>query len=429
MLFERATQGVFFLLQLCLVVVGLGFTQVSTAADAPSASRDSGKRFATVWRLRGEVVATSTKAGKARKLAEGDAVFVGERISADATGEAVLKTEDAGVLAVRPGSVFVVDRFAAQRKPSDGFTVRLLVGALRVVTGWIGQTNHAAHKIVTPTATIGIRGTDHEPFVMTDELAESLSQKAVAGTYDKVNRGGTTLRAAGSEVDIDPGKVGFARAPDAGRTRGLMTLLLPVLLDKVPDFYVPGQFEDEVDRLSLAAEAAATKPADRRDGTKKPVTAGADKPVADVAPIPAGAAADGTCTPNEVAKAWLGQFDAAIAQRQVRTLLGLFAPEITVRAKVRGKNGAVTTLDMGRDEFTQSLVTAVQGLSDYKQRRPSIEGRVAQAGVCERINVKSVVIEQGKQKGKPYRFESTEEFTLERRDGTWLATQATTTQR
>lgn len=431
MLFERAPKSVFFLLKLYLVAGSLGFAQVCMAAEtAPSgASRGGSNRFASVWRLRGDVVATEARTGKPRKLSEGDTVYVGERISADATGEAVLKTEDAGVLAVRPGAAFVVDRFAAQRKPSDGFTVRLLVGALRIVTGWIGQTNHAAHKIITPTATIGIRGTDHEPYVMTDELAESLPQKAVAGTYDKVNRGGTTLRAAGSEVDIDPGKVGFARAPEAGRTRGLMTLLLPVVLDKVPDFYTPGQFEDEVDRLSLAADATATQPADRRDGARKPAAAGTDKPAAELASIPAGVAADGACTPNEVAKAWLGQFDAAIAQRRVRTLLDLFAPDVEVRAQVRGKDGATSTLTLGRDEFTQSLVTAVQGLSDYRQRRLSIEGRVAQAGVCERISVKSVVIEQGKQKGKPYRFESTEEFTLERRDGAWVATQAKTTQR
>ena len=70
-------------------------------------------------------------------------------------------------------------------------------------------------------------------------------------------------------------------------------------------------------------------------------------------------------------------------------------------------------------------------LTDYAQRRPSIGGRPAGAGTatCERINVRSVVIEQGRQSGKPYRFESLEEFLLERRAGVWLAIRAETTQR
>jgi hypothetical protein len=39
------------------------------------------------------------------------------------------------------------------------------------------------------------------------------------------------------------------------------------------------------------------------------------------------------------------------------------------------------------------------------------------------------VIEQGRQNGKPYRFESLEEFTLVRRDGVWRALKAAATQR
>jgi hypothetical protein len=39
------------------------------------------------------------------------------------------------------------------------------------------------------------------------------------------------------------------------------------------------------------------------------------------------------------------------------------------------------------------------------------------------------VIEQGKQNGKPYRFESTEVYVLERQDEKWLAVSATTTQK
>jgi len=85
-------------------------------------------------------------------------------------------------------------------------------------------------------------------------------------------------------------------------------------------------------------------------------------------------------------------------------------------------------VDFNRQEFANSTITALQGLTNYQQRRPTIEGHPAQPGVCDRIKVKSVVIEQGQQNGQPYRFESSEEYLLEHRAGHWLAIQASSTQ-
>ena len=84
-----------------------------------------------VWRIRGEVTASKPGA-PVRKLREGDPVYVGERVRAGGEAEAVLRTDDAGVVAIRPNTEFVAERFAAEDKPSDGFTVRLLTGSLRV---------------------------------------------------------------------------------------------------------------------------------------------------------------------------------------------------------------------------------------------------------------------------------------------------------
>ena len=108
-----------------------------------------------------------------------------------------------------------------------------------------------------------------------------------------------------------------------------------------------------------------------------------------------------------------------------------FAPEVLVRATVRGAGGELTTIEMGRDEMARSTIAAVRGLTEFQQRRPTIEGHPAAGGTgtCNRISVKSVVIEQGRQNGKPYRFESLEEYLLERRGGVWLAIHAQTTQR
>ena len=419
----------------------------SQTAAAPSATADA-VRFGLVWRIRGDVSATLIDSGRTRKLQEGDAVFVGERVRAETSAEAVLKTDDAGLLAIRPGASFVAERFSAEGKPEDAFTLRVVSGALRLITGWIGRSNRAQYRVVTPSATIGIRGTDHEPYVMTAELAATLAQPA--GTYNKVNSGGTTLEVGSNRIDIDAGRAGFVRAAGSTTTRALMTLVLPVLLDRVPAFYVPGEFDAELDQLSVQANENALRQLEQRRRTLAQTSAPAE-PAAPSAPAtaaaPATAVASGTpampgasagstartatgatCGAQEIARSWLAQLDAAISRRNAAAIGRLFAATTVVQATVRDTSGARTTIDIGRDEFVQSTVAALRRLTDYRQRRPVIDGRPAQADTCNRIAVRSVVIEQGKQNGQPYRFESVEDYLLERQSGRWLAVQATTTQ-
>ena len=138
----------------------------------PSATSNASQRFASVLRIRGNVNAVDPRNGQSRALREGDPVLVGEQVKADSTGEAILRTDDAGFVALRPGGVFIAESYSAQGNASDNMSLRVVVGALRIVTGWIGTTNRAGARVLTPTATIGIRGTDHEPVVMTVELSE-----------------------------------------------------------------------------------------------------------------------------------------------------------------------------------------------------------------------------------------------------------------
>lgn len=382
----------------CLCVLASG------AASTPAFAQNTATQFATVWRIRGDVTATPTaaEADTPRKLALGEPVFVGERLRADAVGEMVLKTTDGGWLAVRPGGVFVVERFLAEGNSNDHATVRVLEGGLRLITGWIGRLNRRDYRVATPTATIGIRGTDHEPYVLTASLAQTLAQPE--GTYDKVNRGATTLETNGNTLDLDAGSVGFARAAKPVKTRALTTLLLPALLEKVPDFFVGGQFDAELDQLSASAEGSiARELAERR---KLP-----------------------QCDTKAIARSWLGKLDRAIVLRNAGAVLQLFAPDVTVQATVRQQDGSQVTVELDRDGFAQSTVAAVKALTAYKQRRLTVETEPLPGGHCERIQVTSTVVEQGKQNGKAYHVESTEVYGLERQSGHWLAVSATTTQR
>lgn len=369
------------------VCLGLWLGSVAVWAQAPVG-------FAKVLRLQGVVTATSSGSEAVRTLQLGDRVYVGERIEASATGEALLQTDDAGYVAVRPSAAWVMAQYSADHTTSDRWSLQLLSGGLRLVTGWIGRLHPANYRVTTARATIGIRGTDHEPYYVPETLALVLAQPP--GTYDKVNRGGTTLEAAGQRVDIDPGKVGFARLPV--KTRALLTLALPVILDKVPDFYVPGLFDAELDQLSAAAQAPA---------------------------VPAAKA----CAATPVAKAWLAQLDRAMQRRDSAAVMALFAEEAQVEVTVKDGTGADTTLALGREEFARSASAALQGLRNYRQRRVSVSAQPAQAGACDAVSLQSLVLEQGQLNGKPYRFESVEAYEIVLRAGRWVATQASTRQR
>lgn len=395
-----ASLGVF-----CILMGGLLPSYSAIAAESMAAVPETGKQFATVWRIRGDVVASADSTNKERKLHEGDPVYVGERVRAAALAEAVLKTEDAGVVAIRPSTEFIAERFVAEDKPTDNFTLRLVTGSLRVISGWIARTNRSGHKIVTSSATIGIRGTDHEPYVLSAELAKSTSYRK--GTYDKVNRGGTTMQVGEHKLDIDTGQVGFVR--EAVKERALMTILLPVLLDKVPDFYVPGQFDAELDRYSQTADKDSLRQLEQKRNATS-------------------AAFEAKCAPESIAKAWLAQLDAAIVKRDAPSIIAMFAPDAAVRATVRNNEGKMVSVDLEREELAQSTLAAMKGLKNYKQRRVWTEAKLENSAVCDRISLRSVVIEQGRQSGKPYRFESLEEYVLELRDGKWLSINAKTTQ-
>ncbi len=370
-------------------------------AHSAQALGSAPKPFATVFRLEGEISAVDTDAKRLLRL--GDTVAVGERITAGPAAEGVLKTQDGGYIALRPGAEFMAKKFVADGKTTDASLVELSKGGLRMITGWIGKLNRQGSRVVTPTATIGIRGTDHEPFVLLSEDEEAIRFKP--GTYDKVNQGGTTMEAAGKSIDIDPGKVGFASSP--GKSRALITLLFPVLLDKVPGFYVPGKFDAELDELSKSAQDNNQR---ELDAKRKQLS---------------------SCAPNDVAKRWVKDLDQHIVRGDAESILKMFAQDVRIKATVRGADGNMTELELERAEFAESIVAAMSALRDYKHRRITIEGKPlgVNASVCAPIAVKSIVIEEGRQAGKRYRFESEERYQLELVGDVWLAVQAETRQR
>ena len=85
-------------------------------------------------------------------------------------------------------------------------------GGFRAITGTIGKKNKVNYHITTPASTIGIRGTDHETFVVTPD--SPLAAGTPIGTYNKVNLGETSMTTEKGTIFVLPNQMGFAGAAD-----------------------------------------------------------------------------------------------------------------------------------------------------------------------------------------------------------------------
>ncbi|MBK8400055.1 MAG: FecR domain-containing protein [Propionivibrio sp.] len=167
--------------------------------------------------------------GRERVLQKGDAVATGDRIVTSENALVQLRMNDGGYLSVRPGTEMKIDQFVFNEKEQNksSFLVSLIKGGFRSITGLIGRTNPGAYEIRTPAATIGIRGTDHEPMYIPPAEA-GLPTVNAPGAYDKVNDGETFLHNEHGILPIRPGQIGFSPfKPGAA----------PQMLQRVPEFY------------------------------------------------------------------------------------------------------------------------------------------------------------------------------------------------
>lgn len=89
----------------------------------------------------------------------GSAIHAGDRFRTGPQARLELRMRDGAVLSIGPDSDFQVDeyRFGADSQRSFYSLAR---GLVRTVSGAIGKTRHEDFRLKTPTAVMGIRGTD-----------------------------------------------------------------------------------------------------------------------------------------------------------------------------------------------------------------------------------------------------------------------------
>lgn len=91
----------------------------------------------------------------------GDPVQEKDRIVVQAGSSVGISMNDETLLSIGQNSAMVIDRYSFNPVTREGqVETSMLKGTFRFVTGLIGRLHPEAIKVQTPTATMGIRGTD-----------------------------------------------------------------------------------------------------------------------------------------------------------------------------------------------------------------------------------------------------------------------------
>jgi hypothetical protein len=142
------------------IAISLALTIAAAAAHAqPAANTPETSRAGTAKIVSGAV--SIVGAAGERALQPGDAVGVADRVVTGADGAASMVLRDGTTMVVGKNSQLELKDFAYNSTTQAGnMAVSLVRGTLRMITGLIGKGRPDAVTIATPTATVGIRGTD-----------------------------------------------------------------------------------------------------------------------------------------------------------------------------------------------------------------------------------------------------------------------------
>lgn len=131
----------------------------SHAADAPV---DASSRVATVKTLDG--TASVERGGNTLPLAVGAGLRQSDTVVTGSGSTIGLGFEDEALVSLGPNSRLLIDRFRLERGTdhvvSSEFRTTLSRGRMAVVSGKIAKSQIDAMKVRTPTALLGVRGTE-----------------------------------------------------------------------------------------------------------------------------------------------------------------------------------------------------------------------------------------------------------------------------
>jgi hypothetical protein len=152
--------------------------------------------IARIVKIKGKVIAKNNQHKRQKRtLVMGAPLYNGDQLNSQLDSEAVLAFRDGGRITLDEKTEYIISNYHYQQKTQPDKSVhQLIVGGLRILTGYIGKVNKEDYKVKTPVATIGIRGTGFDLYYINrcDPLLEERKRKACQskkGLYSHVWKG------------------------------------------------------------------------------------------------------------------------------------------------------------------------------------------------------------------------------------------------
>lgn len=177
----------------------------------------------------------------------------GDRIRTGRDGRVLLRFADGAQMSIQGGSEFRVDSYVFDQDRQRSF-FELIKGSIRVISGRIGKRDPQDWRLTTPTATIGIRGTEFTvdqtvcpASGCTDGQVPGLRVAVIAGRVAVTNLAGTVEVPAGATLALADAQT----RPVAPASPTTITPVLPSGRTRPADTPKPGPSAPPVDMMPL----------------------------------------------------------------------------------------------------------------------------------------------------------------------------------
>lgn len=213
---------------LVLLVSGVS-KAAAPAASVPTPTPTHSSAKPTAALLAGQVklldgtASVTTAHGLTHAAAVGMALHEGDAVKTGKDSELHIVMDDGAYLAVRSDTHLRLTHHHMSGQIGDRAWFELLKGALRYVSGWIGKSNPQGFRLHTPTATIGIRGTDFEVQHHNDDH-DAPSPEEV-GTHHMLHDGATVFSTEMDNLALTPGAAAYVKRP---HDRPMLHAVLPL---------------------------------------------------------------------------------------------------------------------------------------------------------------------------------------------------------
>lgn len=126
-------------------------------------------------------------------------------------GRAQIRFTDSGQISLQPATEFKLAdyRYRESGSSEESAVFNLIKGGVRAITGLVGRRTKSDYKMVTSTATIGIRGTEFQATMC------SASCSQADGLYVQTGEGVITVANALGEVEVGRGETAYVASPQS----------------------------------------------------------------------------------------------------------------------------------------------------------------------------------------------------------------------